>query len=190
MLSDILKKARTYRRFDQSVKLSADLLESWVGLCRYCPSGRNIQALKYAIVTNDETCRQLFPLLAWAGYLKEWNGPEEGERPSAYLVQLLDKNLAENCLCDDGLQLQTLVLAAAEAGYGACIIKSFKNVELRQLLQLPEHLQITYVLALGKPIEEVKIEDMKEGDIRYWRTPDRVHHVPKRPTSELVWRRG
>lgn len=189
MLLDMLRKARSYRRFDQDVPVPAELLEDWVGACRYCPSGRNVQALKYVIVTGKEACREVFPLLAWAGYLKEWPGPEEGERPTAYLVQLLDTNLAGDCLCDDGLQLQTLVLAATEAGFGGCIIKSFKNVEMRRLLQLPAHLQVTYVLALGKPAEKVEVEEMKEGEIRYWRTPDHVHHVPKRPVSELVYRK-
>lgn len=189
MLLDLLRNARSYRRFDQNVRIPMNLLEEWVGICRYCPSGRNIQALKYAIVSVEDACAQVFPLLSWAGYLKDWPGPEEGERPTAYLVQLLDTELAENCLCDDGLQLQALVLAATEAGFGGCIIKSFKNAELRSFLQLPENLKITYVLALGKPKETVQIEDMKEGEIRYWRTPDGVHHVPKRSVSEIVYKK-
>lgn len=187
MLLDILKRARSYRRFDPSVPVTRQMLEAWVAACRYCPSGRNVQALKYALVTDREVCRKLFPLLAWAGYLKDWNGPEENERPTAYLVQLLDTEIAANCLCDDGIQLQTLLLSATEAGYGGCIIKAFKNAELRQLLQLPDHLQINYVLALGKPVEKVVVEEMKNNDVRYWRTPDGVHHVPKRPASELIF---
>ena len=188
MLLDILKRARSYRRFDPSVPISMEMLQEWVAACRYCPSGRNIQALKYALVTDKEVCNRIFPLLAWAGYLKDWNGPQENERPTAYIVQLLDKGIAENCLCDDGLQLQTLVLSATEAGFGGCIIKSFKDSALREVLQLPEQLEITYVLALGKPAETVRIEDMQEGQVRYWRTPDKVHHVPKRSVSELIYR--
>ncbi|MCM1170157.1 MAG: nitroreductase family protein [Bacteroides sp.] len=187
MLLDLLKRARSYRRFDASVPVPQQLLEEWVECCRYCPSGRNVQALKYALVTERENCRKLFPLLAWAGYLKDWDGPDENERPTAYMVQLLDTEIAGNCLCDDGLQLQALVLAATEAGYGGCIVKSFKNAELRTLLQLPGHLKITYVLALGKPKETVRIEDMQAGDVKYWRTPDGVHHVPKRSVQELIY---
>lgn len=143
--------------------------------------------MKYVVVSTPQACREVFPCLAWAGYLKDWPGPEEGERPSAYLIQLLDTEIAENCLCDDGIQLQTLLLSATEAGYGGCIVKSFKNAELRTLLQLPGHLKITYVLALGKPKETVRIEDMQAGDVKYWRTPDGVHHVPKRSVQELIY---
>ena len=188
MLLDILKNARSYRRFDPSVPVTRQMLEEWVAACRYCPSGRNVQALKYALVTDKDTCGKLFPLLAWAGYLKDWDGPEENERPTAYLVQLLDTEIAANCLCDDGLQLQTLVLAVTEAGFGGCIIKSFNDAGLRELLQLPDRLKITYVLALGKPKETVRIEEMQGGEVRYWRTPDQVHHVPKRSVSELIFK--
>jgi len=61
-----------------------------------------------------------------------------------------------------------------------------KKQSLAKLLQLPEHLEILHVIALGKPREEVVIEDMKDGDIKYWRDENEVHHVPKRNLDELV----
>lgn len=189
-LTELLSKNRSYRRFVQQDRIPLALLEEWVGHCRLCASGRNLQALKYAIVYQEEDCAKVFPFLAWAGYLKDWPGPEEGERPSAYLIQLLDQSLATDCLCDDGIQLQTLLLSACEQGYGGCIIKAFNNKELRKLLNLPGHLQILHVLALGRPKEKVVIEDMQGQEVRYWRSPDQIHHVPKRPVSELVYRIG
>ena len=186
MLRDLLKNTRSFRRFNQNERIPAALLKTWVAELRYCASGRNCQPLKYALVSSPQACAAVFPSLAWAGYLKDWNGPEAREQPSAYLIQLIDCTIAENCLCDDGIQLQTLLLSATEAGYGGCIIKAFKNAELRQTLRLPDHLKINYVLALGKPKETVRIEDMQNGEVRYWRTPDGIHHVPKRPASELI----
>ena len=92
----------------------------------------------------------------------------------------------ENCLCDDGIQAQTILLGAVEEGYGGCIIKAFKNDALRQILQLPEHLKIMYVIALGKPKETVVLEPMKDGDFKYWRDANDTHHVPKRGIEDLV----
>ena len=138
-------------------------------------------------MNTDDACEQIFPHLAWAGYLTDWAGPEAGERPSAYLIQLLDTRIAENCLCDDGIQIQTLMLSAVEKGYGGCIIKSFKNEAVRSLLNLPDYMKIMYVLALGKPKEQVVLEEMQGDDFKYWRDAAGVHHVPKRSTEELIF---
>lgn len=186
MLKELLLKNRSYRRFYQNVCITREELVDLVNLTRYCASGRNAQALKYKLVSDAATCDEVFHTLAWAGYLKDWEGPEEGERPSAYLVQLLDTSIVENCLCDDGIQAQTILLGAVEKGYGGCIVKSFKNDALRQILQLPEQLKIMYVIALGKPKETVVLESMKDGDFKYWRDANGTHHVPKRGIEDLV----
>ena len=91
MLKELLQKNRSYRRFYQDVRITREELTEFVGLTRYCASGRNAQALKYKIVVDSDLCDKVFPNLAWAGYLKDWNGPEEGERPVAYLVQAMGK---------------------------------------------------------------------------------------------------
>ena len=189
ILSELLKKDRSYRRFDESFKIDAGTLKRLVELTRYCSSGRNLQPLKYFIVNDEEKCEQIFPLLKWAGYLKEWDDPEKGERPSAYLIQCLDTNLTKNYLCDDGLQLQAITLGATALGLGCCIIKSFNIVKLKEILSLEENLSPLYILAIGKPVETVVIEKLKdtgEEGIKYYRTPDKVHHVPKRSLEELL----
>lgn len=188
MLKDLLIRNRSYRRFDQNVRIPEEEIRGWVGLTRFCASGRNAQALKYAIICDEKRCAEVYPLLAWAGYLTDWAGPVEGERPAAYLIQLLDTRIVENCLCDDGIQAQTILLGAVEKGYGGCIIKAFRNAELRQVLNLPEELKIQYVIALGKPKETVVIEKMEGENYKYWRDAEGVHHVPKRETDRLIYK--
>lgn len=186
MLLELLKANRSYRRFRQEEAIPLRLLSDWIGNCRYCASARNLQPLKYIVCQSPQACQAVFPALSWAGYLKDWPGPEEGERPSAYIVQLIDKSLAENAACDAGIQLQTLLLSAVEQGYGGCIIKAFNQALLREALQLSGHLQPDHVLALGRPKETVAIEDLKGNDVKYWRTADQVHHVPKRRMEDLL----
>lgn len=189
ILTELLKKDRSYRRFDESYKIDFDTLKKLVGLTRYCASGRNLQPLKYYIVNKEEKCDQIFPLLKWAGYLTDWDGPEKGERPVAYLVQCLDTELTKNYLCDDGLQLQAITLGAIAEGLGCCIIKSFNVLKLKEVLSLSDNLSPLYVLAIGKPVEEVVIEeteDDNDASIKYYRTTDGIHHVPKRPLGSLI----
>ena len=185
-IRELLKKNRSYRRFRESIRISDDVLIDIVDLVRYCSSGRNLQPLKYKIVSEESICKRLFPHLAWAGYLTDWPGPKEGERPVAYIVQCLDNSLTNNPMCDEGLQLEAITMGATAIGLGCCIIKSFKVEEVKEILDLPESLEPTYIVALGEPIESVVLEDMVDNDYKYWRDSEQIHHVPKRSIEEIL----
>jgi nitroreductase len=186
MLYDLIRKTRSYRRFKEDEPVDMETLRSLVDLARLGGSARNVQPLKYVIVTSPELRAKIFPHLAWAGYLKEWPGPEEGERPAAYIVCLLDSRLSRGADCDLGIATQNLLLGAAEKGLGGCRIASIAP-GLRELFELAEHLQILQVVALGKPAETVSLDEQRPGgDIKYWRDADQVHHVPKRSLQEII----
>ncbi len=188
-IKNLLEHDRSVRRFDQNHPITHESLLDIVSLAGLCASGRNLQPLRYRIVETPEECARFFPLLKWAGYLTDWEGPKEGERPVAYLVQCLDTRLTQALLCDDGIQLQALTLGATALGLGGCIIKSFNMPEAKKVLGLPEYMKPLYVLALGYPVEKVVLEPTDgslDADIRYWRDAEGVHHVPKRPLSELI----
>ena len=144
-------------------------------------------SLKYILSATDELNDKIFPTLSWAGYIKDWNGPEQGERPSAYIILLGDKDLANSFQYDAGIACQSILLGASERGLGGCIIGSIKKDALRESMNIPESLEIVLVIALGKPVEQVLIADVDtDGDIKYWRDENDVHHVPKRGLSELI----
>jgi nitroreductase len=186
MLRDLILRNRSYRRFYQSELISETQLTEWVDLARNSASARNAQPLKYFLSAEGTLNAGIFENLAWAGYLADWPGPEEGERPSAYIVILRDSLIPGNYLCDDGIASQSILLGATEAGFGGCIIHSVNRSNLSELLRLPENLVIVQVLALGKPKETVVLDAMKDGDVKYWRDENLVHHVPKRSLDEIV----
>jgi nitroreductase len=185
-LKTLIHKNRSYRRFNESHKISREEVLEMIDAARLSASGRNAQPLKYFISTEKKLNDQIFPNLSWAGFLPEWPGPEPGEQPTAYIVQLHDKRLGENYYCDDGIAIQSIMLTAVENGLGGCIIASVRKDSLSEVLNLPENLKILHVIALGKPLEKVVIEEMKDGNFHYWRDEDGVHHVPKRSLDELV----
>lgn len=184
-LKDLILKNRSYRRFYQSEKISQAQLRDWVDLARNSASARNSQSLKYILSTGEPLNAQIFEQLAWAGYLTAWKGPEEGERPSAYIVLLHDTLISGNYFCDDGIAMQSILLGAVEAGFGGCIIHSVNRNKLREILHLSEQYEILYVLALGKPKETVVLDEIADGDVKYWRE-NQVHHVPKRGLDEII----
>ena len=184
---DLVLKTRSYRRFDESHTIQRKTLENLLGLARCTASAANRQPLKYILSADSETNGRIFPCLAWAGYLKDWDGPGPGERPSAYIVILVDKRIGENIWCDDGIAAQTILLGAVEIGLGGCMIGAINKDKLRKVLDIPGHFRIQLVLALGKPAEQVVLEDLEPGgDIKYWRDENDVHHVPKRTLEELI----
>ncbi len=183
----MLKDNRSVRRFDNTYEIDNGILKELVGLTRYCASGRNAQPLKYRLVTSREECDSIFPFLSWAGYLTDWDGPEKNERPTGYLIQCLNTDITKNCLCDDGLQLETITLGATAIGLSCCIIKSFNKKGIKDSLHIPDNLDPIYVVAIGKGIENVVLKDMTvDGDIKYWRDENKTHFVPKRPLNQLL----
>ncbi len=187
MLAELVTKNRSYRRFDEIVPVTMETLRDLVNLARLSPSARNAQPLKYILACDAEKNALIFPTLAWAGYLKDWGGPKPGERPTAYIVILGDKDIAQNFGVDPGIAAQSILLGAVEQGLGGCIIASVQRSTLSAALQIPERYEILMVIALGKPVEVVQLESLPEhGDIRYWRDEQGVHHVPKRSLEDVI----
>jgi nitroreductase len=186
MIRDLVIRNRSYRRFDESERITEDQLVEWIELARFSASGRNAQSLKYIPVTAKAACDRLFPFLSWAGYLKDWPGPVEGERPAAYIIIVNDTEISTNYFCDDGIAAQSMLLGAVEAGYGGCMLVAIKRDAIRKQFGIPGRYQLVMVLALGKPAEQVVLEEMKGSDFKYWRDGEGVHHVPKRPLDTLV----
>lgn len=189
MILNLIKKNRSYRRFDSSVKIEPSTIEKWIELARFSPSARNLQPLKFAFSTDEEVNKLIFPHLGWAGYLKDWDGPSESERPVAYLAILQDKSLTENVFCDDGIAAQSILLGAVEDGFGGCIIGTVNKSKVAKIFKLPEALEILWIIALGKPSEKVVLDDASGNEIKYWRDKQDVHHVPKRPLEKLIFKK-
>lgn len=185
-LLELITKTRSYRRFDERLRISPDMLRELVNLARLASSARNAQALKYLLITEKEDCDKVFPLLSWAGYLKDWMGPTEGERPAAYIIVLKDNNINQNIWCDDGLAIQNIMLGATEKGLGGCILGAVNRNKLREFFPLDDNLEILYALALGKPTETVQLDEMQDNDFKYWRDENSIHHVPKRSLDEII----
>ncbi len=183
---DLIKKNRSYRRFNQEVAISTVELESMIEAARYSASSRNVQPLKFHISNNTQLNSEIFANVAWAGYLTEWDGPKEGERPTAYITILHDKSISAAYSCDHGIMAQSMLLQAVELGYGGCMIASIKKAELHKVLGLSENLEAILVIALGSPKESVVIDNIKENEYKYWREEDGTHHVPKRELDELI----
>ena len=163
---ELVRKTRSYRRFHEDFAIGTDVLKGLVEMARLTASARNLQPLKFLLSNEQARNELIFPELGWAGYLPDWPGPMPGERPSAYILVLGDLTLAKTFGHDPGLATQSILLGATSLGLGGCIIGSAKRDRLREKLAIPEHLEVIYVIALGKPKETVRIEPLgPDGDV-------------------------
>ena len=187
MIRGLIEKNRSRRRFYETVPISVETLRELVDLARLSASAANLQPLKYVLSCDPDKNALIFPHLAWAGYLTDWPGPSEGERPSAYIIILGDKEVSHSTGCDHGIAAQNILLGAVEKGLGGCMIASIQRDGLRQALTIPSRYDILLVLALGKPKEKAALETVgPSGDIKYWRDSEGVHHVPKRSLDDII----
>ena len=135
MLADLVLKNRSYRRFYQKHSIDSKTLKDLVNLARLSASGGNVQPLKYILSCDPQ--KNALIHLTWAAFLKNWPGPDDGERPSAYIIILGDNEISQSFGCDHGIAAQTILLGASESGLGGCIIgtiqrepkNSFRNTD-------------------------------------------------------------
>jgi len=187
MIEKLIKQNRSCRRFYEDDEIDTATLKDLVNLARLSASAANLQPLKYILSCSAEKNEQIFPCLAWAAYLKDWSGPQAGERPSAYIIILGDTNITKDFGCDHGIASQSILLGAREKGLAGCMIGMVKRKKLRNILNIKERFKILLVIAIGKPKEEVMIETVGDDDnIKYWRDNDSVHHVPKRKLEDII----
>ena len=187
MIRDLILKNRSYRRFYQEVGIELETLRELVDLARLSASGANRQPLKYVLSCAPQKNALIFPHLSWASYFKDWPGPSEGERPSAYIIVLGDTEISQPFGADYGIAAQSILLGAVDKGLGGCMIVSIEKDGLRKVLGIPPRYEILLALALGKPKETVVLETVgPNGDIKYWRDSEGTHHVPKRSLDDII----
>ncbi|MGA2159355.1 MAG: nitroreductase family protein [Dehalococcoidia bacterium] len=186
-LKDLVSKNRSYRRYHEDVGVALDTLKELVDLARNSASGLNLQPLKYILSNEAKRNSLIFPQLGWARLIPNWAGPAEGERPTAYIVILGDTKISGNFGTDCGIAAQSILLGAVEKGLGGCMIATIRKKELAQALNVDPRYEILLVLSIGKPGETVKLEPLaKDGDTKYWRDEQGIHHVPKRALADII----
>jgi len=188
MITDLIRRNRSCRRFYEDHAIDLETVKSLVDLARLSASAANLQPLRYILSVDPQMNLQIFPCLGWAGYLKDWNGPQKGERPSGYIIILSDSEKANDFVgYDCGIASQSILLGAREKGLAGCMIASIKRQQLRSLLNIDVRFKILLVIAIGEPKEEVVIETVgSDNNIKYWRDSAGVHHVPKRNLKDII----
>ncbi len=190
MIKQLVLKSRSVRTFRKGGKITrADLIDI-INTARFCPSAINLQPLKYKVVDDAATCAKLTRMTRWGSLIKDAELPPKGKGPCGYILVCSDDSITrsiEFSRIDAGIASQTMMLAACEKGFGACILASFKEDAIRKTLSLPDGMTPLLLIGLGIPEQKtVLCETDDDGDTAYYRKEDGTHVVPKRHLEDIL----
>ncbi len=191
---EAVTKRRSIRKF-KDIPVAYDTLERCVNAARLAPAAMNRQLCEYVIVDDEQLLSTVLDAVnILSGVPKPKEGWSPGSRPKAYIITLVNTTLeAEmgaartNTNYDVGLAAENMVLVALEQGLGSCIMTSFDQNKLRQVLNIPHKYDIAMVLALGFPDESPVIEEATDS-IKRWVDSQGVRHIPKRKLEDITHR--
>ncbi len=188
MIYEKITSRRTIRKYLQK-DVPENILTRCVDAARLSPCTANLQPLKYIIINDRDLRKKVFSAMRWAGYLPEYR-PTEKEAPAAYIVILLDKNIRENVGNDAGIAAMSICMVAYDEGLSSCMHGAFDRERMREILNIPESLDIVLAVSLGYAADQPVVDVVKNDDIRYWLDENKTLHVPKRSLESIVkWNR-
>ncbi|MBE7011788.1 MAG: nitroreductase [Ruminococcaceae bacterium] len=181
---ELIKSRRTIRKFEQK-EITNEQLINYIDAARVAPSAANLQPLKYYVVNSPQNNARVFENVKWAGYLAPEYNPKEDERPMAYIVVCVDKNISKNAAeTDVGASVENIILSALSEGVGACWMGAIDRKAIAEIIGLPENLEISCVVALGYPKENPREVELTES-VKYYLDKDTLC-VPKRKIDEVL----
>ena len=184
-IKEIIYKRRTIRRFKQD-EVPVEILRNLIDLARVAPMGNNIQSLEYIIVVGSEIRKQIFATTAWAGSLPESERiPEEGRRPMAYIIVLIDTTVKESPGAEIGAAVQNILLGACSIGLATCWMGAIDRPKIKEILKLAEKYEVSHLVSLGYPDEESVMEPFKDS-MKYWKDEDGKMHIPKKALDDII----
>ena len=190
MIRDLVIENRSYRSFDESKPVGSETLKELVDTARLCGSAVNRQPLKYRLVSEKDEVEEVLSHTRWAGLLKDVVLPPEGHHPTAFIAVCCDTSITKDpahAETDCGIAAQTILLMAAELGFGGCMIGAFDREETAVCLRLPKKLSPMLLIALGVPDETVFLCEIPEsGSTDYFRDKANLHFVPKRSLEDVI----
>ena len=145
---DLAEKRRSVRAYKPD-EVPDELLQQVLEAGRLAPSACNKQPWRFIVVRNETGRRAL-----GAAYAREWFW----KAPVAIAVCILPKEAwtrsydGQNYAMVDGtLAMDHMTLAAAELGLGTCWIGAFDPAAVREILGLPDGVEVVGMTPLGFP---------------------------------------
>ena len=172
-LDALLKKNRSYRRYDPAYKVPETVLEKMVAVNALLPSAKNQQALRFKLITEGNGDDIVLPF--------------PGTEPKAFIIVCTTVPESKMLHVDVGIAVQSMLLKATELGYNGLIIGAFNAKKIEEAFALPY--PPVLILAVGKGHEKIELTEISATESHaYYRNENGTHYVPKVRWQELIIR--
>jgi nitroreductase len=189
LVYDTICSRRSVRKFLQT-PVSMDTLMHMVNAARLAPSAANQQPCEFIVVMESGMVDAMFPYLKWADAISPFGIPGELERPTAYILVLIDLHKKKKGgEVDAAAAIENMLLTAAEEGMGTCWLGSFSHKKIKGQFRIPHHMKLQAVVAVGFPAERPLTVEM-HSSMKYWKDEHGVLHVPKRKLEDICFING
>jgi nitroreductase len=158
-----LRKRHACRRFDSSRAVPEEILEKLVYAAHRASTGGGAP-YRFVIVVKDRSQLKMLKMLSPGLF---------GDPPFVFVIctkmKIGDKplpkmDLDECCHIDAGAAAENIVLAAYSLGLGACFVKSYSEIGVARLLELPADTRTELMVTAGYPAGDELPPLKKEKD--------------------------
>lgn len=156
LLDEIILKRESCRSYETKPVAKEDIIKC-LDAARLAPSACNSQPWKFTVVTGPETKAKLSALLQIVGGNKFADAApvlvavSEDECPKLMPGVLERWNCKHFAHGDIGIAIAHFTLKAAESGLATCIMGTFEDKDVKELLDIPKGDTVRAVIALGYP---------------------------------------
>ncbi len=145
---NLLKTRRSIRKY-KDLPVEEEKIEKCLEAARWAPSASNKQPWEFLIVTDKQVRRKLSEIHPYARFV--------AESPVVFVPLTNPEVHAKYHMSDSALATLQYMIEAHSLGLGTCwagVIDSSIEPEIKDLLGVPEHLNILGLVATGYPDEE------------------------------------
>lgn len=169
-LFDALRKRHACRSYDQTRDVPRELVEKLVYAAHRAPTGGGAP-YRFVIVVKDPVQLRMLKMLSPGLF---------GNPPLVFVICTRTKlgaeplpkmDLDECCHIDAGAAAENIALAAYSMGLAACFVKSYSEIGVARLLELPQDTRTELMIAVGypardeqRPLKKDKIDKVTYSD--------------------------
>jgi len=160
---NLLKSRRSIRVY-QDKPIPQDLLLQILEAGRWAPTGANLQPWHFIVVTDPETRRKIGEVARFF-FIKS----SHVEKAPVVLVLGFDTRKGKYGRYDVTLAGGNMMTMATSLGLGTCWIGAFDEPKVKEILGIPENIEVIGLITLGYPDEKAEVPPRVELEkIIHW----------------------